>query len=89
MPLTRGSWTDPGPCRNRWVASAKGRETKKGQVPSSFHVGFFTSGGNTIVRLSTDTEAASEAEIQLNGILALTAQDFHLWRPRIRVPLSP
>ena len=40
--------------------------------------GFFTSGGNTIVRLSTDADAASEAEIQLTGIVALTAQDFYL-----------
>ena len=40
--------------------------------------GFFTSGGNTIVRGSTDADAASEFEIQLNGIVALTAQDFYL-----------
>ena len=40
--------------------------------------GFFTSGGNTIVRLSTDADTASEAEIQLTGIVALTAQDFYL-----------
>ena len=40
--------------------------------------GFFTSGGNTIIRLSTDADAASEAEIQLTGIVALTAQDFYL-----------
>ena len=40
--------------------------------------GFFTSGGSTIVRLSTDADAASEAEIQLTGLVALTAQDFYL-----------
>jgi hypothetical protein len=41
-------------------------------------LGFFTSGGNTIVRGSTDGDAASEFEIQLNGSVALTAQDFYL-----------
>lgn len=52
-------------------------------------LGFFTSSGNTIVCGSTDADAASEFEIQLNGIVALTEQDFHLWRPRVRAPLPP
>jgi hypothetical protein len=41
-------------------------------------LGFFTAGGNTIVRGSTDGDAASEFEIQLNGSVALSAQDFYL-----------
>ena len=41
-------------------------------------VGAFTSGGNTIVRMSTDTDIASEAEIQLNGIVRVSAADFYL-----------
>ncbi|MGE3294049.1 MAG: right-handed parallel beta-helix repeat-containing protein [Geminicoccaceae bacterium] len=41
-------------------------------------VGFFTSGGNTIVRASTDADGASELEIQLTGIKTLTATDFYL-----------
>ena len=31
-------------------------------------VGFFTSGGNTIIRGSNDADAAKEFEIQLDGI---------------------
>ena len=41
-------------------------------------VGFFTSGGNTIVRASIDADPASELEIQLTGIKPLTAADFFL-----------
>jgi len=41
-------------------------------------VGFFTSGGNTIIRASNDADAATEFEIQLTGIKALTAVDFFL-----------
>ena len=41
-------------------------------------VGYFTSGGNTIIRMSTDADAASEGEIQLTGIKTLTAVDFYL-----------
>ena len=31
-------------------------------------MGFFTSGGNTIIRASNDADAASEFECQLNGM---------------------
>jgi hypothetical protein len=41
-------------------------------------VGRTTSGGNTIVRFSTDADAASEGEIQINGITTLTFEDFYL-----------
>jgi hypothetical protein len=41
-------------------------------------VRFFTSGGNTIIRASTDADAASGLEIQLTGIKPLTAVDFYL-----------
>lgn len=39
-------------------------------------IGYFTSGGNTIIRASTDADKASEFEIQLTGIKTLTAVDF-------------
>ena len=54
----------------RWVGSAA--------LTGPGEVGFFTSGGNTIVRMSTDADAASEGEIQLTGIKTLTALDFYL-----------
>jgi hypothetical protein len=54
----------------RWVGSAA--------LTGPGEVGFFTSGGNTIVRMSTDADVASEAEIQLTGIKTLTALDFYL-----------
>ncbi|MGD9510816.1 MAG: right-handed parallel beta-helix repeat-containing protein [Geminicoccaceae bacterium] len=41
-------------------------------------VGFFTSGGNTIVQASTDADAGAEFALQLTGIKALTATDFYL-----------
>ncbi|MFO1046847.1 MAG: hypothetical protein U1E52_02965 [Geminicoccaceae bacterium] len=41
-------------------------------------IGYFTSGGNTIIRASTDADAASELEIQLTGIRTLSAVDFYL-----------
>jgi hypothetical protein len=41
-------------------------------------VGYFTSGGNTIVRISNDADVATESEIQLTGIKALSALDFYL-----------
>jgi Ca2+-binding RTX toxin-like protein len=53
----------------RWVGSAA--------LTGPGEVGFFTSGGNTIVRMSTDADAASEGEIQLTGIKTLTALDFY------------
>ena len=54
----------------RWVGTSA--LTEVGQV------GYFTSGGNTIIRGSNDADAASEFEIQLNGIKALTVDDFYL-----------
>ena len=54
----------------RWVGTAA--LTGPGQV------GYFTSSGNTIIRGSTDVDAASEFEIQLSGIKTLTAGDFYL-----------
>ncbi|MGD9507766.1 MAG: right-handed parallel beta-helix repeat-containing protein [Geminicoccaceae bacterium] len=41
-------------------------------------VGFFTTGGNTIIRASNDADAAAELVIQLTGIKTLSAADFHL-----------
>ena len=40
-------------------------------------VGYFTSGGNTIIRGSNDADAAKEFEIQLNGIKTLRVDDFY------------
>ena len=54
----------------RWVGTAA--LTGAGQL------GYFTSGGNTIIRGSNDADAATEFEIQLNGIKTLTADDFYL-----------
>ena len=39
-------------------------------------LGYFTTGGMTIVRASTDADAAPELEIQLTGIKILTEVDF-------------
>ena len=38
----------------------------------------FSSGGNTVVRASTDTDSTAELEIQLTGLLSLGAYDFYL-----------
>jgi len=54
----------------RWVGTAA--------LSGPGEVGFFTSGGTTIIRASNDADAASEFEIQLTGIKALTAVDFYL-----------
>ena len=54
----------------RWVGTAA--LTGAGQV------GFFTSGGNTIIRGSNDADAAKEFEIQLVGIKTLSIDDFYL-----------
>ncbi len=53
-----------------WVGSAA--------LTGPGELGFFTSGGNTIIRMSTDADAGSESEIQLTGIKTLTALDFYL-----------
>ena len=52
----------------RWVGTAA--LTGAGQL------GYFTSGGNTIIRGSNDADAASEFEIQLTGIKTLTVGRF-------------
>ena len=41
-------------------------------------MGYFTSGGNTIIRASNDADAATEFEIQLNGMKTVTVDDFYL-----------
>jgi Ca2+-binding RTX toxin-like protein len=41
-------------------------------------VGYFVSGGNTIVRASTDTDSTAELEIQLTGLVTPTVDDFYL-----------
>jgi Ca2+-binding RTX toxin-like protein len=53
-----------------WVGSAA--------LTGPGELGFFTSGGDTIIPMSTDADAASEAEIQLTGIRTLSALDFYL-----------
>ena len=40
-------------------------------------LGYFTSGGNTIIRGSNDADVADEFQIQLNGIKTLTVDDFY------------
>ncbi len=54
----------------RWVGTAA--------LTGAGEVGFFTSGGNTIIRASNDVDLAAEFEIQLTGIKTLTAVDFYL-----------
>ena len=49
-----------------------GADRRPGQL------GYFTSGTTTIIRGSNDVDAASELEIQLTGIKALTVDDFYL-----------
>ena len=41
-------------------------------------VGYFVSGGNTVVRASTDADSTAELEIQLTGTKTLSAEDFYL-----------
>jgi hypothetical protein len=41
-------------------------------------VGYVVSGGNTIVRASTDADSTAELEIQLAGIVTPTVDDFYL-----------
>ena len=54
----------------RWVGSAA--------LTGAGEVGYYTADGNTIIRMSTDADAASEGEIQLTGIKTLMAVDFYL-----------
>ena len=64
---------------NTTIAATR-RFTGSGRPPLTGpgEVGYFTSGGNTIIHGSNDADAASEFEIQLNGIKALTVDDFYL-----------
>jgi Peptidase M10 serralysin C terminal/RTX calcium-binding nonapeptide repeat (4 copies) len=41
-------------------------------------VGYFSSGGNTVVRASTDADGTAELGIQLTGLKNLTVDDFYL-----------
>ena len=41
-------------------------------------VSYFVDGGNTIVRGSTDTDNRAEFQIELAGLVTLTAEDFYL-----------
>ena len=58
----------PGNQSFRWVAKAT--------LTGAAQLGYFTTGGMTIVRASTDADAAPELEIQLTGVKALTEGDF-------------
>ena len=60
--------TVPGNQSFRWVAKAT--------LTGAAQLGYFTSGGMTIVRASTDADAAAEVEIQLTGTKTLTEGDF-------------
>ena len=51
--------TTPGQQSFRWVGKAT--------LTGAAQLGYYVSGGNTIVRASTDADAAAEVEIQLNG----------------------
>ena len=52
----------------RWVAKAN--------LMGAAQLGYFVSGGMTIVRASTDADAAAELEVQLTGAKTLTVGDF-------------
>jgi hypothetical protein len=41
-------------------------------------VDYVVSGANTIVQLSNDADASPESQIQLTGIVSLSALDFYL-----------
>ncbi|MFZ1426586.1 MAG: M10 family metallopeptidase C-terminal domain-containing protein [Geminicoccaceae bacterium] len=58
----------PGQQLFRWVGKAN--------LTGAAQLGYYVSGGNTIVRASTDADAAAEVEIQLTGQKTLTAADF-------------
>jgi serralysin len=60
--------TVPGNQSFRWVAKAI--------LNGAAQLGYFVSGGMTIVRASTDADAAPEVEIQLTGAKTLTEGDF-------------
>ena len=54
----------------RWVGKAV--------LTGVAQIGYYVSGGNTIVRASTDADGKAEFEIQLNGVKTLTPADFRL-----------
>ena len=58
----------PGNQSFRWVAKAT--------LTGTAQLGYFVSSGMTIVRASTDADAAPEVEIQLTGAKTLTEVDF-------------
>jgi len=62
--------TTPGQQSFRWVGKAK--------LTGAAQLGYQVSGGNTIVRASTDADGKAEFEIQLNGVKTLTLADFRL-----------
>ncbi len=53
-----------------WVGSAA--------LTGPGELGFFTSGGNTIILASTDGDRGAEFQIQLNGVPGVSALDFYL-----------
>ena len=63
----------------RWPATKRSRgRHRTAQLDNPGEVGFFTSGGATIIRASNDADATTEFEIQLAGIKTLTVTDFFL-----------
>ena len=67
-PASTPTATVPGNQSFRWVAKAT--------LTGAAQLGYFTTGGMTIVRASTDADAAPEVEIQLTGVKTLTEGDF-------------
>ena len=62
--------TVPGQQSFRWIGKAV--------LTGAAQLGYYVSGGNTIVRASTDADAAAEIEIQLTGVKTLTPANFRL-----------
>jgi hypothetical protein len=65
----------------RWPATKRSRGSaphRTAPLDNPGEVGFFTSGGATIIRASNDADATTEFEIQLTGIKTLTLTDFFL-----------
>ncbi len=62
--------TVPGNQSFRWVGKAT--------LTGGAQLGYYVSGGNTIIRASTDADGKAEFEIQLNGVKTLTPADFRL-----------
>ena len=66
--------TKPGDQAFHWVGSAAFATGHPGEV------GWFTSGGNTVIHASNDADSAGELQIQLTGSIgtSLAASDFYL-----------